>query len=337
MGVASVVGRGFAAGLAGAVAVAAPALAGPLTAAQILGAYNLVTAGSAGSQSDIEGAAVIGGNLSGSPSFFNNASDLPADRVVDVYGAVTAGNVNFDNGGSLSYAGTLRPGQANFNGGGAQIASGPALPLSDYTAPLGQLSTALAGLTPNSAVGVAGGAATFDAVAGAGGVAVFALTAAQLEADLTNASIGFEIGLGVTGVVVDVSGNFTEPSSTNWNGAPLRDVLFNFTDATDVTLGNWQASVLAPEATVAIANGALNGSLFAASFAGGGELHDDTFTGSLPPGGGVTGAAAPVPAPGPLSLLGVALAALWAVRRRHAGPASRGLPPARHPWCADRA
>jgi hypothetical protein len=71
------------------------AYANPLTAAQILASYNLVTTGDANTNADIEGSAVVGGNASLATMFGNNA---PAHPTLDVYGTIQ-GNLNVNNGG----------------------------------------------------------------------------------------------------------------------------------------------------------------------------------------------------------------------------------------------
>jgi choice-of-anchor A domain-containing protein len=283
---------------------AAPATANPLpSAAQILDTFNLVTTGDVSTNSDIEGSAVIGGNLSASTFFNNNAPGTP---VIYLYGT-QSGNLNLNNGGSLYMDGSPG-GQVNYNGGGHLYSSGPPLPLSDYTAPLAQLSSTLASLAANSSISVASNSVTFNAVAGANGVAVFDVTAAQLESELAS-NIVFSQGAGVTGVVVNVTGNFAEPGGVNWNQSPQQDVLFNFTGATSVNVGNWQASILAPGATVGILNGNINGSVFAGNYTGGGELHNYTYTGTLP-------SDPSVPEPATLGIFGLGLAGLAALRRR---------------------
>jgi choice-of-anchor A domain-containing protein len=45
-------------------------------------------------------------------------------------------------------------------------------------------------------------------------------------------------------------------------------------DATLVTGGNWQSSILAPNATLAISNGSISGSVFASEFVGGGQIRN---------------------------------------------------------------
>ena len=290
--------------LAPALAGHVPAQAGSPTAAQILNQFNLVSSGGDSSQSDIEGNAVIGGTLSGNGTFFNN--DVPANPAVSVYGSVSGTGISLDAGGNLHAPSAPGPGRINFNGGGTYIGAA-AQPLSSYTTTLSTLSGSLAGLTRNSGIVDSNGTANFDAVAGSDGLAVFKLTAKALQRDLNGQSnVQFNIGSGVTGVIVDVKGNFTEPGGLNWNGTPQRDVLFNFSNATKVTVGNWEASVLAPKATVGITGGgALNGTLVAANFTGGGELHNFTYSGALP-----------VPEPGMLPAFGAVLAGLALLRRR---------------------
>ncbi len=283
---------------------AGSASAAPLTAQEILSQYNLVTTGNVSTGQDIVGNAVVGGTLNGA-SFFTGGSNIPTSPVLDVYGSISSGSTtNINAGGDLFYNGTIStPGnpvsgapQVNFNGGGTQKPLDTVSnPLSDYTSPLIALSTQLKNLTPTPGTSIVNG--TFNAN-GATGIVVFDITASQLEADLANSQITFS-GTGVTSFIINVDGNFTEPSSTNFNTAQ-EDALFNFYDATSVTLGNWKTSVLAPDANLSISNGFLAGSVFAASFSGGGELHNDNlFNGALP-------SSAPEPATWAMMLAGFA-------------------------------
>jgi len=273
--------------------------AGPLTANQIISSYNLVTAGSATTNSDIEGNAVIGGNFNGATVFNNRA---PAHPEIDIYGA-NQGNLN-DNGGAVHYGSNT--GTINLNGSGATKQQGnfPYL-LSDFTTPLNQLSTQLAGLAANSTVSTGSSQLTFTTNPGSNGQAVFSLTAATLQADLINNSVVFNNAKGATSIIVDVSGNFVDPSGSNWNGPALQNVIFNFYNATSVTVNNWEASILAPNAGLSVASGNIEGFVYANSFAGGGEIHNLPFDGTLP--------VSSVPEPGTLLIFGVALLGLTAL------------------------
>jgi len=247
------------------------------TAQEILSTFNLVTTGDVSTTQDIVGNAVVGGSLSGA-SFFAGGSNVPASPELDLYGTLE-NSINLNAGGDLYYNGAIIPPNVGFNGGGSQKPLDTTTnPLSDYTAPLEALSTQLENLTPTLGTSIVNG--TFKAN-GATGIVVFDITAAQLESDLANNQVTFS-GTGVTSFIINVEGNFTEPSSTNFNTAQ-EDALFNFYDATSVTLGNWKTSVLAPDADLTISNGYISGSVFAASFSGGGELHNDNlFNGALP-------------------------------------------------------
>lgn len=245
------------------------------TAQQLLSSFNLITSGNVSTQSDIEGSTVDGGNLNGA-TFFNNSSDLPKSPAAYVYGTISSTNVNLGNGGSIYYTGTTS--QVNFNGGGHHYTTLPNT-LSSYTTPLTQLSTKLGTLAATAGTSIVNG--TFKAN-GATGLVVFDLTASQLNADLANNQVAFSGNAGVTGFIVNVTGNYSESSGINFNTAQ-QNAIFNFTNATTVSLGNWKTSVLAPDASLSIQNGYLDGSVFAASFNGGGELHNDNlYDGALP-------------------------------------------------------
>jgi choice-of-anchor A domain-containing protein len=260
-----------------AAAMAAPARAASDSAKDILSSFNLVTTGNVSTQSDIVGDAVIGGNLSGA-TFFGGGANVPSSPDLYVFGTLKS-SLNLNSGGSLYYAGSMTPSQhVNYNGGGKLHTTLPN-PLGYYTDPLTDLSTQLSGLTATTGTSFVNG--KFNAGSNTG-VVVFDISGSALASDLVNHDISFA-GKGVTSYIINVIGNFTDPSSTHFN-VDQRDALFNFEDATTVNLGQWGASILAPDAAVRITSGGnIEGSLFAKSFLGGGELHNNNlFNGALP-------------------------------------------------------
>jgi hypothetical protein len=88
-------------------------------------------------------------------------------------------------------------------------------------------------------------------------------------------------------------------------------VIWNFFEATSLHFGFWHGSVLAMNAAVSNFT-PIEGTLVAASFNGGGELHDYGFRGRLPSD------PVPVPEPGTLGLMAMGLAGLAVARRRRA-------------------
>jgi choice-of-anchor A domain-containing protein len=151
---------------------------------------------------------------------------------------------------------------------------------STYTSPLGALSTQLSTLSATSGTSITNG--NFNAGSNTG-IVVFDIAGSQLETDLTNHDFSFT-GTGVTSYIINVTGDFSQPSSTHFN-TDQRNALFNFEDAATLDLGQFGASILAPDADLTITGGGdIEGSVFAASFSGGGELHNNNlFDGALPP------------------------------------------------------
>jgi len=298
-------------------AAAEPARAAPATAKDILSSFNLVTTGNVSTQSDIVGDAVVGGNLSGA-TFFGGGANVPSSPDLYLFGNLNS-SLNLNSRGNLYYAGSISPPSVNFNGGGKDLGA-PPNPLGYYTDPLKALSTQLSGLTATTGTSFVNG--NFNAGSNTG-IVVFNITGSALASGLVNRDITFT-GTGVTSYIINVIGNFTDPSSTHFN-VDQQDALFNFEDATTVNLGQWGASIPAPDAAVKITSGGnIEGSLFAQSFLGGGELHNNNlFNGALPSTS--LAATAPVPEPSTWAMLFAGFARLaflgWR-RTRKAGMAA---------------
>ena len=287
-----------------------------MTAKDILSGFNLVTTGKLSTQSDIVGDAVVGGDLSGA-TFFGGGANIPSSPRLYLFGKLNS-SLNLNLGGSLYYSGSIKPPSVNFNGGGKHYDT-PPNPLGYYTDPLANLSTQLANLTATTGTSFVNG--KFNAGSNTG-IVVFHISGSDLASDLVNHDISFA-GAGVTSYIINVIGNFTDPSSTHFN-VDQEDALFNFEDATTVNLGQWGASILAPDASVKISSGGnIEGSLFAKEFLGGGELHNNNlFDGALP----TTTLSTAVPEPSTWAMLFAGFAGLgflgWRRARKDAAAAA---------------
>ncbi len=299
-----------AATVTGAVIDPGAAHADALSAATILQDFNAVIYANASTSADIEGAAVVGGNFSGATVYIGPTGTQPGGfGALTVFGN-TSGTININNGGS-AYVGGTEGATINFNGGGSYIGA-PGAAIADFETPLDQLSQQLAALAATASANFSNlNDVAFNAVAGADGIAVFDVTAAEL-AEMASFSVTLD---GATTVVINVSGSAVDFAANDLSGVTGADnIIWNFSTATTVTIQDrLGGTVLAPGATVTNDN-QIDGTLVADNWTGDGELHTYPFDGTLP--------GTPVPEPGSLALLGMGVFALGLLRRvgRRSGP-----------------
>ena len=116
------------------------------------------------------------------------------------------------------------------------------------------------------------------------GLNVFSVNGADLSAAVV---LEIHSPVGST-VLVNVGGTTVQATSMGFSlgGVGPDDVLFNFSQATDLTIEqiSFQGSILAPHADVAFNNGNIDGQLVANSLAGTGEPHWVQFDGDLSAG-----------------------------------------------------
>lgn len=321
----------------------AVARAATLTDAQLLSQFNVVVFGNFSSSSDVEGAAAIGGNMTGGATFNINpgpeqsaagagSAAAAGYGAVNVFGSIAAGTYNVNNGGSVVYGGA-NAGSFNMNGGGT-VSSSAALNgatfASQFQSPLTQLSQSLAALTANSSMpnpattpGYPNNVAITASANLPGGISVFNISSTDLSS-LSSFTLDTN---GATTVIfnVDVAQVCSSPSvcsnpltlSANFENesSVASDIIWNFYNATSLDFTTaWGGTILAPDADVT--NSAqLNGTLVADNYDGDGEVHDVPFAGTLPATTTTTGSA-PVPEPPSMLVLLAGLFGLGIIRRR---------------------
>ncbi|MGB7973354.1 MAG: collagen-binding domain-containing protein [Roseiarcus sp.] len=284
-----------------------PAHAAVLTADDILKQFNAVVANNFSTNSDVEGRLVAGNiNNGGSSPFYakpNPSSSPSSFQAVNALTIQSCPSCNVSNGGSVNFV-TSNSGSFNFNGGGSLTQNNPSFAMSDFTTPLGALQAKLAGMIANSNfTSPNNNSLVFDVTPDASGTAIFDMTSSQLAGGPgDNYNVTFANETSATTIVINVTGSFTEGGGENFNGDTYLNshVIWNFEDASSVSVKFWHGAVLADDASVTNSS-PMEGFLYAKTFTGGGELHDFPFDGSLP------GA---VPEPSTWAMMGLGFAGL---------------------------
>lgn len=335
----------------------ATAQAAPLLASEVLTQFNAVVLGNVKSYSQhVDGRSYVGGSVDGG-DYAQHPNDMAASNYagltvrgsatnvkVNSNGAVVGGSINNSivNTGSAVVLGDatgnnfngvasvagVKSGN-NFNGGQVATLTNTmstnlaAASSTDFGLLLGGFSDTLKLLSSTgSTVTYNGNKATFNAVAGANGLAVFDLTAID---DVLFTKGEFEFNLnGATGVLLNtdvtsasISANFLGGFANNY-GSKL---LWNFFDATSLTINNqWGGSVLATEAAFTN-NQNIEGGVYVKSLEQRAEIHLNQFTGTLPVYG-VPNTPTDLPEPGSIALLFAGMGVMGLIRQRRRAAAA---------------
>ena len=311
----------------GAAILPAPAMAGTvLTGLDAMREWNLIVLGDLTSNSEVEGRTFVAGNLQGNSSNYSirqSGRSAIGTAGLTVVGDVSGGTKNLNGGAGADIGGTVFSG-FNLNGSpqtvnaggavfrtnvnqntvnanlGSGFTGGLAAQSAALTQSLGDLSSSLAGMSATNAATFAFNRGTFNVVPDAAGQAVFSINASDLA---SIRDIQFNLN-GAKTVIVNVSGtNVTFDDNFLGGGSGLgQNVLWNLTDATNLTVGNaFQGSVLAPNAVAQLAN-YISGSVVVKSMNQKGEVHLRTLSGEFGPA--YANGAVPEPATWAMLVLG---------------------------------
>lgn len=209
--------------------------------------------------SDVEGAVLVGGNLTAS-SYSINQNNKDAYGT-NGYALVVGGNLNYSSGslnnGSYYVGGSTTTSSVGFNSATKSTTS--PVSFASTSSQLKNTSTSLSTVASTGTSSIAYGGMTLTGGNGTGGVQVFNLTAADLAGvnnfNFSNVNANDTLILNISGSNVNLSGGYSNFGQYN--------VLYNFYQAQNITLNNvgLYGSVLAPLATLSGGSGQINGNV----------------------------------------------------------------------------
>jgi choice-of-anchor A domain-containing protein len=305
-----------------AICYADPAPFGAASAFNLVALGNGSTPGNIGTNSDVGGRIAAAGEVTQATTIGSSLGSDPWGSLADGFAMVAAGGVTTSNyfninGGGNAYS--SNGGKYNFNDGGHLVTTGGSpINFSALATTLDAESLQLSLLSQTGTIGhtntsnpqwlvLTGTSTTLN---------VFTLTEAEFSnAGNINNIIDIEVPAGSTVIINVDSGTVDLGAQLYYKGssdtdADAADVLFDFEDATSVYIGSQlDGSILAPYA-VLTGGSQMGGTFIAAEIGETGEVHNDEFTGTLPP-------TSETPEPESLVLMGSGILALaGALHRR---------------------
>jgi choice-of-anchor A domain-containing protein len=286
---------------------------------------NTIIPGNISTSADVTGRVAAAGVVLTGTTIGSSLNSDPWGSLAE-YNFVSTGGLNpgetfnINSSGNAYAPGTN--GTFNFNGGGQRVTTGSSgIDFSSLRTTLDSESLALASLTATGQVlgtGQSGyGNPSFFVLRGTNPTLnIFTITAAEFEG---SNPIDIVAPAGST-IIVNVEGtNLTLGAPLYYNGVQYSgdstaddDILFNFGDAQSVAIdAQFDASILAPFA-ILTGDAQMGGTFIAAEIGQTGEVHNDEFTGTLPP------TLTQTPEPGTLALMGTGITAMAGLLRRRA-------------------
>jgi choice-of-anchor A domain-containing protein len=286
---------------------------------------NAVIAGNIATNADITGRVAAAGMVTSGTTIGSNLYSDPWGSLAP-YDLVSTGGLNAGEQFNInSHGNVFAPGSNgnfNFNGGGHRVSTGTSgIDFNSLRSTLDNQSLALAALSANGDVLGTNHSSvnpSFFVLKGTSSTLnIFNITAAQFgdtnhPLDII-APAGSTIIINVDGTNVTLgTGIYYNDQQNSGDSSANSNILFNFSNADTVTInGQLTASALAPFA-ILTGNAQMAGTFIAAAIGQTGEVHNQEFTGTLPPGNPI----APTPEPASLALMGTGITALAGLVRR---------------------
>ncbi|WP_026956205.1 collagen-binding domain-containing protein, partial [Algoriphagus vanfongensis] len=250
------------------------------------GEWNLIVRNNVTNSSEVEGSALIGGNLSGTSNYSISSVTASNGAGLMVGGNVLSGSIQINQGGDFYLGGSVS-GTINMNGG-TQFSTTeiPSL-IGTAFAQANALSSYLAALTTTGTIDGGGNmsSATTTNVNGEE-VAVYALTQAAFSGGQLNLNFG---SADVVIINFDASGNGgvaslnAPPNLIGGFTSGQRKIIWNFINTTQVNVNNsFEGMLLAPNANLNHTGGQINGNVIVDNISNmAAEIHDYIFNAGL--------------------------------------------------------